>query len=193
MELVSNFRQRLKPGGVYRREYFDRYTKSTARALEALQSEGVLKQLNFGLYYCPVRNAFGEVFPKEHLLIKEFLRSDKFLVVDPSLYNSLGLGLTQVYNFQFVYNKKRDGEFNFLGRNYRFMKHRNFPKEVTREFLLVDLLNNSATLALDEGELEKSLLDKVSSFDQKKLLRAVKKFGLTKTQRFLYGALNVLA
>jgi hypothetical protein len=37
-------------------------------------------------------------------LVESFLKDSDFLMVKPNLYNTLGLGLTQLYNTTWVYN-----------------------------------------------------------------------------------------
>jgi len=191
MDVAAEFKKILKPGGVYRTSFLLKCLPSERAAVQSLLTSGVIKELQSGLYYCPKLTKFGEVFPKEHLLIKEFLKSPDFLLYSPNLYNSLGLGLTQLYNLQFVLNRKRDGNFKFLGRQFRFFKHRDFPKKITREFLLVDLLNNKKELAVDEADLELVVRKNLSQFDSKKLLSATGKYGLQRTKNFIYEALGV--
>ena len=191
MELSARFKQVVKPGGVYRRAYFAQYADSVDSILATLTASGLLKVVVHGLYYCPQVKEFGEVYPKEHLLLKGFLKSTDFLVVSPNSYNSLGLGLTQLYNFQFVLNKKRGGEFAFLGRTYRFVKHRAYPKKLTQEFLLVDLLNNMKMLAVDEHDLITMVGERFSKFDRKKLVSSAKRFGSLKTRKLVSELSNV--
>lgn len=69
------------------------------------------------------------------------------------------MGLTQLRDNVFVYNKKRHGDVKLSNRTYRFkVKLKGYPKELTKEYLLVDLVNN-----LDEvGESPSMLLKKVA-------------------------------
>ncbi|MCB0340436.1 MAG: hypothetical protein KDD53_12570, partial [Bdellovibrionales bacterium] len=136
---------------------------------------------------------FGEKFPKEHLLLKSFLKSDRFLCVSPNDYNSLGLGTTQLYNMTYVYNAKRNGFFEFLGRKYRFFKKFDFPSKVTREFLVVDLLNNLKLLAEDGEKVKKALAERISDFDAKTLRLMADRYGKVGTKKLLKGLLSVSA
>ena len=45
--------------------------------------------------------------PKDNDLMSCFLRDDHFLLYSLNQYNSLGVGLTQVYNRVVVLNRKR--------------------------------------------------------------------------------------
>lgn len=191
MTIEEKLKKLVKPGYIYRRVDFTRYSDSGDNVLKALIRSGLLKQVTRGLYYCPKVTEFGEVYPNEHLLLEAFLRTRDFLVISPNSYNSLGLGLTQIYNFQWVINKKREGEFEFLGRKFRFLKHRSYPKKASPEFLLIDLLNNAKVLAVDESDLEARVGEKFSKFDRKKLASAAKRFGSAKTKKLISGLLNV--
>jgi hypothetical protein len=78
------------------------------------------------------------------------MNDSDFLMVNPNLYNTLGLGLTQLYNTTWVYNHKRKGEFKLNGKTFEFKIKSSFPKQLSKEFLLVDLLNNLDKLAEDK-------------------------------------------
>ena len=87
--------------------------------------------------------------PRPEALIGAFLGDDRFLLVSPNAYNGLGVGTTQLYNTPVVYNHKRHGIFELDGRPYDFRLRPSFPKQVSEEFLLVDLLHNAERLAED--------------------------------------------
>lgn len=194
MNTVHEFSQALKPGSVYRREYLDEVASGdTDYLLKKLCKEGVLKKVQHGLYYRPALTDFGEKFPKEHLLLKSFLKTDRFLCVSPNDYNSLGLGTTQLYNMTYVYNAKRNGLFKFLGRNYRFFKKFDFPPKVTREFLVVDLLNNLKLLAEDGEKVKREFAERVSDFDAKALRSMAERYGKVGTKKLVRGLLDVPA
>lgn len=69
----------------------------------------------------------------------------------PNAYNSLGVGTTQLYNEQVVYNRKRHGKFKLGNRTFCFRVKPYFPKDLSKEFLLVDLVNNISRLAEDQN------------------------------------------
>jgi len=146
---VSLLDKHVRAGKVYRREKLLPYSTNIDRELQRLVATGTLRKLAQGLYYKPKMNFFGEVPSEENDLLAAFLRDKNFLSFNPSIYNSLRLGTTQLYNKTIVYNHKRHGQFRLGKRTYDFrVKHR-FPKpfQVTPEFLLVDMLNNLAELA----------------------------------------------
>ncbi|WP_426032776.1 hypothetical protein [Caulobacter sp. DWP3-1-3b2] len=62
---------------------------------------------------------------------------------------SLGVGTTQLHNKTVVYNHKRHGKFALGGRTYDFRMKPAVPKKLSREFLLVDLVNNLDQLGED--------------------------------------------
>jgi hypothetical protein len=194
MNTVLEFRQVLKPGAVYRREDLESLASGdTDYLLKKLCKANALKKVQNGLYYCPVFTDFGEKFPNERLLLKSFLKSNRFLCVSPNDYNSLGLGTTQLYNMTYVYNGKRNGLFEFLGRKYRFFKKFDFPSRVTREFLVVDMINNLKLLAEDEEKVKQTFSEGVSNFDAKALCAMAERYGKVGTRKFIQGLLNVSA
>lgn len=73
-------------------------------------------------------------------------------MVSPNAYNSLGVGTTQLYDKTVVYNHKRHGTFSLGGRNFEFRMKPTFPKALSKEFLLVDLVNNLDRLAERRNE-----------------------------------------
>jgi len=175
----------VRAGKVYRREDLLPYSNSVDRELQRLVSAGTLRKLAQGLYFKPKTNVFGEVPPDEKDLLAAFLRDKNFLSFNPSVYNSLRLGTTQLYNKTVVYNHKRHGQFTLGNRTYDFrVKHR-FPKpaQVTPEFLLVDMLNNLSELAEDEMDVLDHAQRKLASFDQKLLRKMLEEYGSVATKR----------
>lgn len=185
MNKLDELKKHLKRGQVYRRDELAKWSKSVDRHLDALVEEDTLLKLSQGLYYYPKLSAFGKSPPEEEVLIRSFLKDDRFLLTSPSAYNSLGVGTTQLYNERTVYNHKRHGEFKLGNRKFSFRMKPHFPSKVTKEFLLVDLLNNLKSLAEDPAEVLKNVALKVRTMDIKKLKRDVSKYGNAKTKRLL--------
>src|ERR1035441_6970616 len=75
--------------------------------------------------------------------------TDNFVVTSPNAYNQLGLGTTQLYNKRVVYNQKRHGTFPLGNRMVTFERRLNVPRQLSPEFLLVDLVNELDDLAED--------------------------------------------
>ena len=142
MNRLEVLKSRLKQGRVYRREDMIEWSNAIDRHLEKLVEESVLEKLAQGLYYVPKISAFGKVPPDEDVLVRGFLKDDRFLLVSPNSYNSLGVGTTQLYNKKVVYNHKRHGIFKLGNREFDFQRKYDFPTKITQEFLLVDLVNN---------------------------------------------------
>ena len=106
---MNRLLQYVEQGKVYRRSDLEYFSTSIDRELSELTRAGCLVKLSQGLYYAPKMTKFGIVPPDEHILIECFLKDDNFLMMSPNLYNTLGLGLTQLYNSTWVYNHKRKG------------------------------------------------------------------------------------
>jgi hypothetical protein len=125
---------------VYRREDLLPWSHSVDRHLKELTVDGTLQKLRTGLYYSPRKFEFGEAPADEHELVKAFLKTDRFVVTSPNAYNQLGLGTTQLYNKRVVYNQKRHGTFPLGNRMVTFERRFNVPRQLSPEFLPVDLV-----------------------------------------------------
>ncbi len=185
MSQLDELKKNLRKGKVYRRTELTKWSKSVDRHLDALLQDGTLQKLSPGMYYVPKETAFGKTPPEEEVLVRSFLKDDRFLLTSPNAYNSLGVGTTQLYNTRTVYNHKRHGEFQLGNRKFSFKIKPHFPKKVTQEFLLVDLVNNLATLAEDQEEVLKKVSAKVHMMDAKKLNRFVLEYGNAKARKIL--------
>lgn len=108
-----------------------------------------------------------------------------FILLTYNLYNTLGVGTTQLYNKRVVYNHKRHGEFMLGKRTFSFCIKPHFPKKVTKEFLLVDLVNNLKNLAEDKEQVLEKIYSKRQFFDVKKLERATKNYGSVRIKKLL--------
>lgn len=185
MTKLAELKKHLKQGEVYRRDDLTQWSKSVDRHLDALLIDGTLEKLSQGLYYYPKETAFGKTPPEEEVLVRSFLKDDRFLLTSPNTFNSLGLGTTQLYNRRIVYNHKRHGEFEFGNRKFIFCIKPHFPKKATEEFLLVDLVNNLRNLAEDHQEVLKNLPKKLRSMDIRKLKASVQEYANVKAKKIL--------
>ena len=125
-------------------------------------------------------SVFGQVPPDDIELVKSFLKEDDFLLTSLNAYNALGVGTTQLYNQSIVYNHKRHGIFT-LGGTFDFRRKPRFPKKLTQEFLVVDLLNNLQELAEDEDSERARALAKVQQLSATAVRRAARQFGKVST------------
>lgn len=190
MTKLDELKKQLKRGNVYRRAELAQWSKSVDRHLNQLLKDGTLQKLSQGVYYSPKETVFGKTPPEEEVLVRKFLKDDRFLVTTPNAYNSLGVGTTQLYNKRTVYNHKRHGEFKLGNRKFYFQLKHHFPNKLSEEFLLVDLLNNLDKLAEDKQEVLKNVLTKADKMDQKKLVKAVNLYATTKAKKMLQPVLN---
>ena len=191
MQSLERMKQHLKPGRVYRREDLAKFSNAVDRHLRQLIDAGTLKKVKTGVYYCPKKSIFGEVPADSNLLVAAFLKDDDFLLTSLNVYNSLGVGTTQLYNEQIVYNRKRDGHINLGGQKYFFLKNRKFPKKITEEFLLVDLMNNIDMLAEDTDALKNSVALRARAVGMEKMWWTAKEYGKVATKHFFECILNI--
>ena len=190
MEQLKQLRKHLKRGKVYRRHELAQWSRAVDRHLALLVNDGTLQKVSPGVYYYPNESVFGKTPPDEAALVRTFLKDDRFLLTSPNAYNSLGVGTSQLYNKITVYNHKRHGEFTLGNRKFNFQLKHHFPKKLTKEFLLVDLVNNLDQLAEDPQEVLKKVTDKVALMEQKKLSDTVNEYANLKGKRILSSMLN---
>ena len=183
MKKLNELKKHLRSGKVYRRADLEQWTTSVDRHLNELVSEERLQKLSGGLYYCPKYSDFGVVPPEDKDLVEAFLKDKRFLLTSPNAYNSLGVGATQLYNKTVVYNHKRHGTFSLGNREFDFRKKPHFPKALSVEFLLVDLVNNLRYVAEDQESLLSNVKEKVANLDVNKLKKAVSNYGGVKAKK----------
>lgn len=190
MKKLNELVRHLRRGSVYRRADLEQWSNAVDRHLGELVQNETLQKLSQGLYYYPKETPFGLAPPNEDALLRSFLKDDAFLLTSPNAYNTLGVGTTQLYNKRVVYNHKRHGEFELGGRTFFFHVKPRFPKKLTSEFLLVDLINNLDTLAEDPKEVLSKVKSKAKTMDVKKLQKAVKMYGGVKAKKVFMPVFN---
>jgi len=190
MSKLKELEKCLKRGKVYRRADLEQWSNAVDRHLGELVEKGTLQKLSQGLYYYPKETAFGFAPPDEKVLVRSFLKDDEFLLTSLNAYNTLGVGTTQLYNKRLVYNHKRHGEFELGGRKFFFHAKPRFPKKLTPEFLLVDLVNNLNALAENPKEVLSKVKVKARTMDVKKLQKTVKAYGGVKAKKLFIPMLN---
>ena len=189
MNSLEKMKRKLKPRAIYRRGDFADLSSNVDRYLKKLVSQKNLVKIQNGLYMCPEETPFGIAFPEEHKLLKIFLKDDRFVVYDLSVFNSLGLRLTQLHNQRIVFNRKRHGAFQFSGKRYSFYRWREAPKKLSKEFLYVEFINRFDTLAEDEAKNKNLLKKQLKKLNQKKFQKVVNKYGKESTKKKLQSIL----
>ncbi len=190
MTKLEELKKHLRPGEVYRREELARWSTAVDRHLKQLVSEGTLTKLAGGLYYCPKQTAFGKAPADDEELVETFLRDDRYLLASPNAYNALGVGTTQLYNETVVYNHKRHGKFDLGGRVFDFRVKPTFPKTLSKEFLLVDLVNNLNRVAEDHGMVLEKVKQQATHCDPTRLKRVAHDYGSVRARKFFSSALE---
>lgn len=184
MSALEALKKHLYPGKVYRRADLEPWSTAVDRHLHELVAEGYLQKLAGGLYYAPKQTVFGVAPADDATLVEAFLKDHRFLIHSFNAYNALGVGTTQLYNETVVYNHKRHGRFRLGKRVFYFRMKPHFPLKVTEAFLLVDLVNNLASLAEDQDKVLFLVKKKVNQMNVKDLRRAVKEYGGAKAKKF---------
>lgn len=175
----------LKVGNVYRREHLTRFSKAVDRDLHTLVSKGLLDKVAPGLYYKPKHSKYGALPPPEDEMVQAFLKEDQYLLFSWNDFNSLGLGLTQLYNSTVVYNFKRHCKCKLGNKQFDFRRPpRGFPQQLSREYLLVELVNNLRLLAEDSDSVKAAIKTHFNKFNKKVTLTLAKQYGKVSTRRF---------
>lgn len=190
MGKLAEFQTHLRPGQSYRRADLAKWSNAVDRHIQASVADGSLNKVSAGLYYAPKRTAFGNAPVSDETLLSTFLKGDKFLLVTPNAYNSLGLGATQLHNKTIVYNHKRHGKFKLGGRIFDFRMKPRFPSKLTPEFLLVDLVNNLDRLGEDPDQTLAHIERVACSCDPIRLERVAKNYGRVRTKKLFAAALT---
>jgi hypothetical protein len=189
MGKFEEFKAKLRPGRTYRRADLAQWSAAVDRHLQEAVQVGALTKLAGGLYYAPRQTAFGVAPPDDDTLVATFLKGGPFLLASPNAYNNLGVGTTQLHNRTVVYNHKRHGKFALGGRTYDFRMKPTFPKKLSREFLLVDLVNNLDQLGEDPQEVLERVKDRLAASDTARLKKAALTYGSEKAKKFFARAL----
>ena len=177
MRNAEKIRDSMRPGKVYRRQDLEGYSTAVDRDLHTLVASGEVRKLAGGLYYCPGNNAFGVTTPEERELVRAFLKTDDFLLTSYNYFNQFGLGLTQVYSTALVYNHKRAGVYSLGGKRFEFRLVPAYPDKLSREFVLVDLLNNLKRLPDNTAGVLENLKNRLNEFDGALLTTCMKRYG----------------
>ena len=193
MPALNELKRHLKPGQVYRRADLAQWSNAVDRHLRLLVQEGTLKKVSQGVYAYPKKTTFGQAAPEDFTRVKAFLKTDDFLLFSFNAYNALGVGTTQLYNEQVVYNRKRHGKFKLGNRTFNFQIKPYFPKTLSKEFLLIDLVNNVNKLAEEQDSVLERVNHVVSAMDVPSLKKDVQRYGGVRAKKFFASFGNMKA
>jgi len=189
MSKFDQFKAKLRPGQTYRRADLAQWSTAVDRHLREAVQCGVLTKLAGGLYYAPKQTAFGNAPPEDDMLVSTFLKGGPFLLASPNAYNALGVGTTQLHNKTVVYNHKRHGQFALGGRTYDFRVKHAFPKKLSPEFLLVDLVNNLDQLGESADDMLERVKTRLTVSDRTRVKKAAQTYGSERAKKFFARAL----
>ncbi|MDE2038844.1 MAG: hypothetical protein KGO96_11825 [Elusimicrobia bacterium] len=165
-------------------------TSAVDRDLKTLVGSGQVRRLGYGLY-CRARKApSGDALSHERELLRAFLKTDDFLLASYDDFASLGLGLTPPRGRRLVYNHKRSGDIVVGAKRWTFRRVPEYPKKSSKEYLLVDLLNQLRESPGGGGRVLKNLRSRLNSFDQDKLRKNLERYGRPAAREILKRALR---
>ena len=175
----------MAPGRVFRRHELAAFTTAVDRDVRTLVRDGAVRKLKGGLYLRPRRNAFGDAPPRDEEIVRAFLKTDDFLLTSFNHFNALGLGLTQLYGETRVYNHKRTGVHELGGKRFHFLRVPAFPRALSREYLVVDLLNHLDRLPDDAARARRLLPSLLATLDAEALRVNLERYGRPAAGRVL--------
>lgn len=187
-ELPTSF----TPGRVFRTRDLASLTANPTRTAKRWVDEGLCTRLRPGLYAVAEMTKFGSAPPDRRNLLRSFLDGDAFVITGPPVWNTLGLGSTQMFAHPLVYNRKRSGLFNLGGRTFDLRRVK-FPDQPTLEWFVVDLLENLPSVCLDRSETAVILAARLAAgaFNPDTLAAMAAAFGTKATQEVVRHATEV--
>jgi hypothetical protein len=188
MKSKDRLKNAMLPGKVYRRKELARFSAAVDRDLKTLVTAGQVHKLAGGLYYRARTNPFGAAPPEDREITRAFLKTNDFLLTSYNYFNQLGLGLTQVYNDFVVYNHKRSGWFFLGGKRFKFRLVAAYPHDLSKEFLLVDLLNNLKHLPDNTDLVLRNLKSGLGDFNRQAVREQLARYGRAATRAALEEA-----
>lgn len=188
MKNADKLKSAMRLGRVYRRQDLEETSTAVDRDLKTLVENGEVRKLAGGLYCRPRQSRFGALPPEDRELVRAFLKTDDFLLSSYNNFTDLGLGLTQVYNTYVVYNHRRAGDFQLGRKQFKFRLVPAYPAALTKEYLLVDLLNNLRNLSDDVAAVLRNLKSALNEFDREKVFECLKRYGSPAAKRLLREA-----
>ncbi len=186
-EKIKNF---MEIGRVYRRQDLAGVSTAVDRDLKTLVDSGEVRKLGCGLYGRSKKNTLGAESSDHQQLVRAFLKTDDFLLTSYDYFTQLGVGLARRYDQKIVYNHKRSGDFTLGGQRFQFRVIRAYPKTLSKEYLLLDLLNHIKVFRGEGGRVLKNLKSHLGEFDLKKLASCLERYGNRQAIKILRGMLD---
>ncbi len=179
----------LQPGRVYRTADLSPWSANPTRLAARLVERGELVRLRHGLFTAPRRSRFGEVPPSDAALLDALLDGSPYVITGPPRWNALGLGATALFATTLVYNTRRSGVFELVGRRFLLRRTR-FPDPPSPAWFVIDLFNNVQQTGLSEEALAEALARSVQAgrFDPEQLKQMAQTYSTRAIQKHITKA-----
>jgi len=178
----------MQPGRVYRRQELQQFSAAVDRDLKALVHEGQIRKLAGGLYCREKQGELGVVPPNDREMIRAFLKTSDFRLLSPGDFNVLGLSLQPPRDGCVVYNHKRSGNFFIGGKYFKFRLVPEYPAQSSREYLLIDMLNNLRQCPDALAAVCENLKTDLNNLDRDMLSACLKRYGNATARRTVQEA-----
>lgn len=180
----------LTAGRVYRTADFKRWGANPTRTAERLVATGKIIRLRHGMYYRPLLSKWGTLPPTREEVLRAVLKGTPFVVTGSGPWNALRLGSTAVFPTPLVYNAKLSGEETVGALRFSFRRVR-FPRRLTAEWFVIDLIQNRRMAGLDTETLAQHLGPALAEgrFDAGRLASVAIEYGTRETRAIVDEAI----
>ena len=184
----------LDPGTVFRTAALRRWGENPTRLARRLERDGLVQRLGHGFLFVPKLTKFGAAPPSDSALLDAVLEGGPYVVTGPMRWNALGLGSTALHVHPLVYNTKRTGSVTLGGRTFE-LRRVAFPREVTAEWFVFDLLRHTDAAGVDPADLIRNLVRALEHgrFDRTRLLETAERFGTGAAAKLMRRAVHEAA
>ncbi|MNL33977.1 hypothetical protein D3C87_1559170 [compost metagenome] len=90
-----------------------------------------------------------------------------------------------MYNSKSIYNHKKHEDVKLGNKVYQFRRKSKFPKQLSSEYLVIDLLNNLKSLEEDEQALLHNLKSRLQQFNKELLKKNADRYGSIKAKKII--------
>ena len=181
----KNMEEKLEPGKVYRREDLVCDLVFTDHRIRQLVAQGSLEKITQGLYHYKGPSPVNHAAPTSNALLQGFLGVHDFLLLPWREYLTIGIHLTPKFDMHLVYNRKRHGIFRLGETTFDVRRRSRYPTQITPEFLLVDLLNNTDFFNEDLTKIQRDARSLIRKFETVPLLKTARDFGKVATYKYI--------
>lgn len=183
---------RLEPCRVYLTSDLAVWSSAPSKLATELVERGLLKRAARGIYYTPTYGQPVRTLQLEADLVRAYLKGRRHMFTGHDNWRGLGLHVTIGGDVPWVYNDKISG-LRSLGQFAFEFHRRRFPDAPSREWFLVDLLNNMMQTTVWPNEIVTALTTTACEgmWSLEQLHAMALEYGNHQTRLLVEGALEI--